>query len=476
MTRVRSHYKSYSLEEGLSEWIDPLVEKRVLGLKSLAEFQAAAIREKIEKYVELGIHPWSRFKISAADKPKADLTHHAVQLAVLLVAFIAIGGYAHAQTTWLDQALQPLADWSLAQAYSRYGVFIDFTLYLALFVSVAHVTIGRMLNHRGIAVSLGAVLAVALALAGPTWGFTIRSLAPFAALVFTALVALSTYAAARSVLPDRFSAVAASAIMLVLAVLAYAPAHYSMQWAWVGLLAPVFLVGLITRLAHHAHPTTTVPSFSDLGALPPEMGEYLPRVGEEKRIVKTYLRRITRQSVKDSEQIMGELAYIGQLLGRFSRPEIQAVIARKLDDVLPKQHRLRLQLEDLKGNLAGLATFEKRIVGNLASRYAALPHEARKELNRAMEKELAEQGILGRMQEIEAGVIAHEVALENDLTQAASAIRAGAAARASALLERSIKREQQAKDLLVQMERLSGQLFEAADRALSGFETSETAA
>lgn len=73
MPRNRAHWKSFSLEENLDEWIKPLVEQKTLGFVSKAEFQTQAIREKVERYIELGVHPWSRYR--SETKPTTATAH-----------------------------------------------------------------------------------------------------------------------------------------------------------------------------------------------------------------------------------------------------------------------------------------------------------------------------------------------------------------------------------------------------------------
>ena len=64
----------------------------------------------------------------------------------------------------IEALLEPLRDFSVARIYASYGPFLDFLLFASLFVSLAHVTIGRRFQHRGLSTTLGLILAVALML------------------------------------------------------------------------------------------------------------------------------------------------------------------------------------------------------------------------------------------------------------------------------------------------------------------------
>ena len=51
-----------SIEENLLLQIQPLVKQKVMGIRSYSEFINSAVREKLERYHELGIHPRSRYR------------------------------------------------------------------------------------------------------------------------------------------------------------------------------------------------------------------------------------------------------------------------------------------------------------------------------------------------------------------------------------------------------------------------------
>ncbi|MCC6574415.1 MAG: hypothetical protein IT462_11550 [Planctomycetes bacterium] len=461
--RVRSHFKSYSMEQGLSEWIQPLVDKRVLGLKSLAEFQAAAVREKVEKYVELGIHPWSRHHA----KPQG-VANAAAPLALVLVAVAAVAGLSrlHPSSVGMallappEQLLAPLETWNLARFYADHFLLIDFFLYLAVFSSLAHASLGRTFQHRGLAVSLGVMLAVALAASEFTLGFSVRSLGPYAGVLLLVLLGIAGYHGAKSLSMDGMTAAAISIILVGVAVFTYLPA--TPFHPWVGLLIPVAFTAAVYRFAAqhrlHKEPLAQV-NLAD-GT------ELLPGITEEKRVARVYLDRVTRQARKDAEQVVRELAYLMRLLDSFSRPEIQALIARKLAEVAPRTHQVRARLMELRNTIAGLQAFNKRVVGNLSDKYAKLTPQCRREVRRILDVMLREQDVADKLADYEDKALDHELGLEQDLQQAASAIARSESDKAKQSIVRAIDREQKAVELLAEMESLESSLVAIAEQAL----------
>lgn len=58
----RKQYVHISFDKAVAEWIRPLVESKSVGYESITEFIVQAVREKLEHYLEIGMHPWTRHK------------------------------------------------------------------------------------------------------------------------------------------------------------------------------------------------------------------------------------------------------------------------------------------------------------------------------------------------------------------------------------------------------------------------------
>jgi hypothetical protein len=301
MPRNRAHWKSFSLEENLDEWIKPLVEQKTLGLVSKAEFQTQAIREKLEKYIELGIHPWSRFR--AETKPA---THLPVGV-MLAVALASIAGLTLLQPSTTGLIVDPLIGLQPLTLYDRYHIFADFLLFTALFTSAAYVTIGRRFGHSGIAVSLGIILAVALTAAEPVLGFSVRSFGTLAVLVLLLLTGTALYHGITGFGLKRLPAAFLSILLILLGVVVYAPKLGDILQPWLAFGLTVSLIYLIYRIVQFAANRDATQQLQT-----PTIGVgYLPPVpiSDEKAATKTLLRGITRDARKDSNQIASELAY-----------------------------------------------------------------------------------------------------------------------------------------------------------------------
>lgn len=450
MPRNRAHWKSFSLEEHLDEWIKPLIEQKTLGFVSKAEFQTQAIREKLEKYVELGIHPWSRFRVET--KPATQ-----VPIGVMLaVALASIAGLTVLQPATTGLVVDPLAGLQPLSLYERYHILADFLLFSALFISAAYLTIGRKFGHSGIAVSLGVILAVALTAAEPVLGFSVRSFGTLAVLVLLLLTGAALYQGITGFGLRRLPAAFLSVLMVLLGVLVYAPGLSDLMQPWLAIGVTVSLLYLIYRIVQFAanrDAIAPVPqSLPNFGYTPP-----VP-VSDEKTATKTLLRGITREARKDSTQIASELAYLLKLLDRIEHPATRQLIARKLEEVPPKLHALRARLTELHGYAAKVQAFHRDAYANIARQLGKLTREQREAIKDIIARELEQNQLAERLGRLDGEVSRIEQELEADTEMAATLVRQGLIDDAKTILAKAIARERDGEKTLKEMEAVENAL------------------
>lgn len=456
MPRNRAHWKSFSLEEHLDEWIKPLIEQKTLGFVSKAEFQTQAIREKLEKYVELGIHPWSRFRET---KPA---THLPVGV-VLAVALASVAGLMFMQPATVGLIVDPLVGLQPLSLYDRYHIFADFLLFSALFISAAYVTIGRKFGHSGIAVSFGIILAVALTAAEPVLGFSVRTFGTLAVLILLLLTGAALYHSITAFGLRRLPAAFLSVLLILLGVLVYAPGLSDLMQPWLAIGATASLLYLVYRIVQFAAnrdaaQQAPVPSVGVGYALP------VP-VTDEKVATKALLRGITRDARKDSAQIAGELAYLLKLLDQIEHPATRQLVARKLEEVPPKLHALRVRLTELHGRAAKVQAFHRDAYANMTREFGKLTREQREAVKQVVAKEFEQQQLAERLGQLEETTSRYEQELEADVDMAATLIRQGLINDAKNVLAKAIAREHDAEKTLKEMEAIENALTEVIQTA-----------
>lgn len=460
MARNRAHWKSFSLEENLDEWIKPLVEQKTLGFVSKAEFQTQAIREKVERYIELGIHPWSRYRTET--KPTA----HLPVGVMAAVALAAVTGLALIEPSTTGLLVDPLAGYQPLSLYERYHILVDFLLFSALFISAAYVTIGRRFGHSGIAVSLGLILAVAMTAAEPVFGFSVRSFGTLAVLVLLSLTGLALYQGMTGFGLKRVPAAFLGTLLVLLGVVVYAPSLSNVMQPWlaIGLTTSlIYLIYRIVRFAANRDATVTEQEPFQPRPLPtPPDVAYAPPVPviDEKTATKALLRGITRDARKDSSQIAGELAYLLKLLDRIEHPATRQLIARKLEEVPPKVHALRSRLGELHRQASKVVSFHREAYAGIAKQLGKMTREQRVAVKDIVAREIEQNKLADRLQALEEAVARIEHELEADIDMAAALIRQGLIDDARTVLAKAITREREAEKTLKQMEAVENALAE----------------
>ena len=179
---TRARFRNFSIEQRLEEWVTPLVENRVLGFTSKAQVMHYALRKLIDQYLEWGIHPWStRKREDPASGPAIALS---ILLFVGLLALMSVHpGVTGAATYSLD----------VPRIYQEYSPFVDFFLYLAFFIGVVQVGLGKTLQSKAVTISLATMLALGASAMEPVFGFTLRSFGPVAVGVFLLIAGLLVY-------------------------------------------------------------------------------------------------------------------------------------------------------------------------------------------------------------------------------------------------------------------------------------------
>lgn len=453
MPRSRAHWKSFSLEENLDEWIKPLVEQKTLGFVSKAEFQTQAIREKVEKYIELGIHPWSPFRTES--KPAL----HLPVGVVATVALASIVGLSLIQPAITGFVVDPLAGFQPVTLYERYHILADFLLFSALFISAAYVTIGRRFGHSGIAVSLGVILAVAITAAEPLFGFSVRSFGTLAVLVLLLLTGAALYQGITGFGLKRLPAAFLSILLTLLGLLVYAPGLSEFMQPWLAIALTVSLLFMIYRIVQLAANRDAMASPHILLQPPTAYAPPNP-VGAERVATKALLQGVTRDARKDSNQITSELAFLLKLLDRIEHPATRQLVARKLEEVPPRVHALRARLGELHRQASKVVSFHRDAFTGITKQLGRMTREQRVAVKDIVTREIEQNKLIDRLQNLEEAVARIEQELEADVNMAATLIRQGLVEDAKGVLVKAIAREHQADKTLKEMEAVENALDE----------------
>ena len=382
---------------------------------------------------------------------------------MLAVALASVAGLMFMQPATVGMVVDPLVGLQPLSLYDRYHIFADFLLFSALFVSAAYVTIGRKFGHSGIAVSLGIILAVALTAAEPVLGFSVRTFGTLAILILLLLTGAALYHGITAFGLRRLPAAFLSVLLILLGVLVYAPKLSDIMQPWLAIGLSVSMIYLIYRIVQFAAnrdaaQQAQTPSVGVGYALP------VPAT-DEKVATKALLRGITRDARKDSTQIAGELAYLLKMLDRIEHPATRQLVARKLEEVPPKLHALRIRLTEIHRRAAKVQAFHSDAYANITREFGKLTREQREAVKQVVAKEFEQQQLAERLGQLEETTSRYEQELEADVDMAATLIRQGLTNDAKTILAKAIAREHDAEKTLKEMEAIENALTEVVQTA-----------
>ncbi|MEK7993190.1 MAG: hypothetical protein AAB403_05235 [Planctomycetota bacterium] len=120
-------------------------------------------------------------------------------------------------SSFISAALEPLRYIPLSQIYDQYSVFIDFLLYLVIFLGVAKWSLESRFPGRAgkaLTIGVGTALALSLSLAESSFSFSIKSFGIVAVVVLLLLVGIVLFQLARNVGFSAFMAVLAALVLI----------------------------------------------------------------------------------------------------------------------------------------------------------------------------------------------------------------------------------------------------------------------
>ena len=458
----RPHFKSISIEEKLYYAIEPIAQKKVMGVKSVAEFVSDAAREKLEKYHQLGLHPWSRF----SSEVRKHASKHSENLAIILILVLGFSGlwllwFPGASITGFVPAPDLVSTPLHISVLFPFSPVMDFFLYLAVFVGLSWVTIGRRFQNRGLAVAVGTVLAVSLASAAPKLGFRIESLGPIAATIIILAVSYPIYWLLRKMGLGSVGAISTSILFVYAGLGTYSP-------TWIDAIVqrlpflPFVAIGLLILVVYKMS-TTLFPRKSDPRKFPemrPSVWEYAPSPKQEQEVVQMYLGTITRQARKESRQVIAELTYVSKVLVKFAdSPTACYQISRRLHDIPPTKHDVRRLLKKMHKCIDQLQRMDFRSFKHLKKDYSSMPSEEKEQIMKRMKIILNRIGALKKIKEFERDVEVYEAAFAKAKNNAADELAAANVNRCQKFLRRAIELERSALKLLAKMDEFIQQLL-----------------
>ena len=456
----RKKYIHISFDKAVAAWIQPLVESKSLGYESITEFIVQAVREKLDYYLQVGLHPWS----SGIRAPSTKASKHGfgagAALAVLAFGLLGALLYATGLTQVSAMVSHPLGGpLDFYAFYSQNWFLFDFLIYLTIFTSVAYVTVGRMFHHRGIAIGIGLLLAVAMASFEASAGFAIRDLGLLAATFFTLIMGSTLFHVFRKLHFGIFGAASTTLLLVYLAIIVMVPPFYLSLRRTIPFLDLLVFVGLIGCAIYATRTIVTTRSgltpTSALEPLPPtapELQAFYPELKVEQKVIQTYMARITTKAKKDCKELATELTYIYHVLTKFGdTPESRTLIAKKLKAMIPKEQDLDALLSALQQQVRGMQRLDYKILGVRKSLIDKLKATEKKRAIKKLKECIGKINAEAQLNQFERQVTSFKDGLISQVKQSVAALNQGDVNKAKQALLEAIKNANQAANILDEM-------------------------
>lgn len=332
--------------------------------------------------------------------------------------------------------LNPVRTFDLGQLYAEIGPLLDFVLFAVLFSSLAYVTIGRRFQHRGLSVSVGLILAVALATGEKALGFTVQSLGSVAAGVVVLMVGAFLFGLLRTLGMGASLAGVAAYLGIYTGLALYSPGMID----WLSeeapilalLAAAVFVMGIIIL---------GWSGYTHVASAFPQLQEALSRgtdvVRRQVKRSTDSLRQLDRQAVRQPKTAM-------------------RMASEVLPDLRNRQSRLHQQLRRLRGLVEGIERQDIRVVRRLQDLKPEQRQAAQAEILRSVERLRAAQQ-LKRLEQVTEACERH---VDHHLQRAMTAAGAGDEGAFRIALQQCVKGENASARQLERMQNLERELRE----------------
>ena len=363
----------------------------------------------------------------------------------------------------LDRLLEPISALSIPRFYDSYSIFIDLIVYLFLFNGVARIALEKRFGGTGgrfLISGVGIILAVAMMIAESQFGFTLRSFGPIAVMILLMTVGVTVFGFLRGIGANHILSVSLSVLIIYFSLGALTPellASVIKGVPWLGLvpiLAFLAAVWQLARLLFRGTGAQVLEAANRLRQSVPvrKIEEKLSSSGEDKQalgVARSVLTELSSKEFKQSDAIVRDLEQVEEVVQRQGdNPEVRAFVARKLREVLPKVHLLKMEMTRLREIDKNLARAEFSSYKKLHAWYSQLQGEEKRRFASRIGEEAQKARDEWKSEDFERKVGSHLETLEYLLKRAAQSLLMGRRKDCVKWIRKAIDHERSAESLL----------------------------
>ena len=285
----------------------------------------------------------------------------------------------------METLVSPFRAVDLVQFYDANHAWVDFFIFLFIFIPIARFTVGRRFEGREgklLSAAVGVVLALSLALMERSIGFSVQSFGPIAAAIIVLLVGLVLFYLVKSFGAGIQAAGSISLILTYFLLRATVPNFFlwlaENQWAvWLH-VALVFAVAIaMWKVFKALWPKDGLRSLGEgLERSHDPDSDVEPGIVSEKqegKLIKRRLEKFTKKGRKESKEIIEDLEEMMRIIDEYGDTDRgRHLIAEKINHIAPKENSILKRIDYLVRLARSIEEADLRSFEGLKSRLSRL--------------------------------------------------------------------------------------------------------
>ena len=402
---------------------------------------------------------------------------------LLAAIFFRQPSFVLASGNSLDTLFHPLQALDISSFYNVYHYWIDFFIFLCLFISIARLTLGQKFGGRegkALSVVVGLALALSLSLMEYKTGFSVKSFGQIAAGILILMVGMVLFYLIKAIGAGNTGAGSFAFVITYFLIRATLPEFFlSLEgnpwFAWLDLGLMVAVLISIWKIISSLWSGRDMKSFGRVleRSRDPENTNLQKNINDEKQemsLIKRGLRGITREGMKEGGNILDRLREMVRIIEENgSTDKARHLIAEKLNQISPKENQILRQLGYLKDLSQKIEDFDLRSFKDLRARWDRVPDKERdiikEELLIEKNKIISEE----KLRRLESVLSRYDNDFRYSISSAVGCLKANQSVQARDWLLKAISCEEGARNVFKEMKELEGRLLKLTKREFKTF-------
>lgn len=396
----------------------------------------------------------------------------------LFIIFFTISSFVLASDDSFGILFHPFQYLDISSLYNAYHYWVDFFIFLCLFVSVSKLTIGRRFEGRegkALSVVIGLALALSLSLLEYRVGFSIKTFGPIAVAILILVVGIVIFSLIKSIGAGNAGAGSFAFVITYLLIRATLPdliltLDGNSWFAWLDLGLMVAVLISIWKIISSVWSGRDMKSFGRVleRSRGPENTNLRRNISDERQemsLVKRDLRGITKEGMKEGGNIVDRLREMVKIIEQYgSSGKGRYLIAEKLNQIAAKENLILKQVARLRDLSQKIEDFDISYFKEIQARWDKVPDRekdiVREEILLEKNKIITEK----EFKEMEASLVRNDNDFRYSLSAAVECLKSDQPQQARDWILKAIRCEEIATTILKQMKDVEDRLFKLTKR------------